>query len=118
ISVEDVVNYPKAYGFTFTNGIVKKDFQGITRKNGSTSKYSVGSGSYYYVAPLVAEKWDNSKEILVWVGCTEISSRKTLWDKPLRAGLRMEETKLDKYYQLAIKNSEENHGIKLAGSDP
>lgn len=108
ITLADAVNHREAGGYRFTEGTVRTNLMGTYAKRSESSRHS-SSLSYYYAAPLVTDSWTPRQPVTVWVVKQSVY-KKEHWEKPLRAGLRVEAIFKDDL-AMAVREAESSHGL-------
>lgn len=89
IPVEDAPRHPSATLYSFRDGAVQAGYTYVhaveRRLKKRTERHNV------YVAPLVGEGWDKSREVPAWVVVIDAESEVTGWQQPYRQAVRIDE---------------------------
>jgi hypothetical protein len=113
VALAEVPARAAAGAFTFADGAVRADLRGQHYAVSSGSRGRHRSSRWSYVAPVVPEDWTAELPVTVWAACGEIASCRESWDKPFRAGLRLNpETRSLKDFELAVRDAESRHGLR------
>ena len=86
LSIAEAVEYPEAGGFTFREGVVRRDMETtyVDRHSNSRGQTTI---NYYYAAPLVSESWTPSEPVHIFV-VAQTSGERENWAHPWRAAIR------------------------------
>lgn len=93
ISIEEVIKYPDAAGYIFTDGFVNSDM-GVTYQKTATSTSGPSTITFYYAAPIINKNWNISKRVKVFA-VREITADTKNWAKPFQAGIRASKSSLE-----------------------
>ncbi len=114
LSVREAADHPVAGGYRFRDAVLRSDVRGQVQ----TSHADVNgfrTSHWYYVAAVVPEDWTGREPVAVWAACGEIASCRKDWDKPFKAGVRLNpETTSIPDYRKAVEDAESSAGVTSA----
>lgn len=89
IRVADAPRHPSATLYSFADGVVQAEYAYVhtveRRLKKRTERHNV------YVAPLVDEGWDKSREVPAWVVVIDAETEVAGWQQPYRQAVRIDE---------------------------